>query len=491
MGTFSSGTGLISGFDIEGYVSQIMAIEGANRDKYKARIEDNTEEAEAVQELQNLVKAVQLQAANFNTFTVFENKTASSSNEDAMTATTKKWAQTGTYQFVVKSLASNHQFVTRNSYTNRTSSVGSGTISFEVGQGQLNRDIELNTLNGRTGIQRGKFQITNKAGNTAVIDLTTALSVNDVIKTINSSGIGVTASVSRDGLVLTDNTSGTGNFTVSEYGDGQTAADLGILQSTSESRIFGQDIINLSGYTLLSELNDGNGVRDLSTGITIASTDGSVPDAVINFSKSIDGDGYTIGALNSGSGVRLGKFNITDRNGMQVTVDVSEMDSNSTTIDQLINEINRQASEGGLDLTFSYEGKSGITITDNSEAFSSTDDDERKGKFTIEDIEGGNTASDLGIDYSTTSSTISGTNIWKMETLSDAMAAINYSVSANLYGNNIYTASINASGNGLTINSQAAGGFTVTSNNGLAAEDLGIATSGTAVEGVLNGKAII
>ena len=484
MGTFSSGTGLISGFDIEGYVTQIMEIEGANRDNYVDRLSASEEEQDALIELQSLVISVQTSVANFNSSNIFEGKIASSSNEDVLTATAKTWAATGTYQFVVKSLATNHQFVTRNSYSSRDSSVGTGTLSLEVGQGQLAKDIDLNLLNGRTGVQRGTFEITDKSGTTAVIDITTALSVNDIIDAINDSDADVTASVSEDGLVITDNSGGDGNLIIEDIGSGQTAADLGIAKSTSESRIIGDDIISLSEYTLLSELNDGNGVRDLSSGITVQTynkRDVELNSYSFNFSDTItdkDGESYYVHALNSGSGVRLGKFQITDRNGQTAIIDVSNFDQNNTKISELVDEINRQATDAGLDLTFTYENQSGITVTDNSEGSSTTT--ERKSDFIIEDLEGGNTAADLGIADDTSGGTITGETIWSMETVGDMLAAINYRFENGTSAeSNFFTASIAEDGNGITItagddfiNDET---FSITSS-GSTAEDLGIET---------------
>ncbi len=499
MGTFSSGTGLISGFDIEGYVSQIMELEGKNRDTYATRIEDNTEEQDALKELQDLINSVQLSAANFGNTSVFEKKLSTSSDDDIMTASARTWATPGSYQFVVKSLATKHQFVTRNSYSSRDSSVGTGTISLEVGQGQLARDTDLTTLNGRTGIQRGKFQITDKSGTNAVIDLTTALSVNDVIAAINSSDADVTASVSGDGLVITDNSEGSGELIIAEYGDGQTAADLGILQSTSNSRIIGEDIVSLSEYSLLSELNDGNGIRDLDLGITIRPYNASSPEAEtsddinIKFSDNIDGSSKYLHALNSGSGIRLGIFKITDQNGISATIDVSDLDQDSITLDELVDEINNQTTAAGMDIEFKYLDSDRITVVDNSEALSTTDDGKRKSDFIIEDLEGGHTAADLGIENETSSSAIAGETIWKMETIADVIASINYDSANSVYGNKVYTASIAEDGNGLTITSADLDDFIIVDRGeGSAATDLGIATGYEPVtNSVVEGKALI
>lgn len=74
-----------------------------------------------------------------------------------------------------------------------------------------------------------KIQITDRSGNTAVIDLSATQTVDDVLKAINdSSTISVTASTDGDGLVLTDTTGSTSNnLTVIDLNGGSTASELG------------------------------------------------------------------------------------------------------------------------------------------------------------------------------------------------------------------------------------------------------------------------
>ena len=498
MGTFSSGTGLISGFDIEGYVTQIMAIESRNKTSYETRVEDNSYEQETLKAIQTKIMTVQLKAANFNTYNTFENKTASSSDEDAMTATAQNWATRGSYQFVVKSLATNHQIVTRNSFSSRDETVGSGTISFEIGQGQLARDTDINQLNGRTGVQRGKIEITDKSGTTDTIDLTTALSVNDVLKAINSSKAGIKASVSGDGIVIEDLSGGAGNLIVSDIGDGQTAKDLGIRQTTSASKFIGEDIVSLSRYSLLKELNDGNGIRDLTTAkfnIQASSTpEGGID---VSLSDKLSSDN-TLQSLNSGAGVRLGKFEITDRNNKSVVIDLS--DNNSFDSISIIKEkIESEASEAGLDLTVNFDGRSNIQIKDNSKPLTG-DDGERRSNLIINDLEGGSAAGDLGIEANVSSSTINGDTVWKMETLADVMAAINYNSQnyKDSTGSKV-TVSIDPDSNQLKVVDNNGGIFsedkiTITAgeDDGMAASDLGLLTGEDGIEGSeFQGKALV
>jgi flagellar hook-associated protein 2 len=88
-------------------------------------------------------------------------------------------------------------------------------------------------LNGTQGVRRGVVRITDREGGTAKIDLTTAVTLDDVLDAINSqSTANVKASVQGDHLVITDLTgAATGTLTVKDLSGGYAAADLGIAGS--------------------------------------------------------------------------------------------------------------------------------------------------------------------------------------------------------------------------------------------------------------------
>lgn len=127
----------------------------------------------------------------------------------------------------------------------------------------LNINTPLASLNGGTGVALATFNITDRAGNAAVIDISLATDVNDVINTINgAAGLNITASLnaSQTGLQLADS-SGTilQSLTVTEVGAGTTAGDLGILR-VSDGNIVGSDLNPiLTATTLITDLDGGNG----------------------------------------------------------------------------------------------------------------------------------------------------------------------------------------------------------------------------------------
>lgn len=113
--------------------------------------------------------------------------------------------------------------------------IAADTTSTVVQSGDLNRRYlneatTLAGLNGGDGIAAGSFQLTDKAGSSAVINLSgsTFQTVGDLLAAINAAAVSVTASINStgDGILLTDTSGGGGALTVSDLNGGKTAADL-------------------------------------------------------------------------------------------------------------------------------------------------------------------------------------------------------------------------------------------------------------------------
>jgi flagellar hook-associated protein 2 len=107
----------------------------------------------------------------------------------------------------------------------------------------LDEATSLSSLNGGDGISAGSFKITDKAGGTAIINLTGSSfrTLDDLITSINGSGVAVTASINTtgDGLLLTDTSGGNGSLGVEDLNGGKAAADLRIKGSTTTTKIDG------------------------------------------------------------------------------------------------------------------------------------------------------------------------------------------------------------------------------------------------------------
>ena len=62
-----------------------------------------------------------------------------------------------------------------------------GVLTIELGGGDLTSQTDLASLNGGDGVRRGLFRITDRSGASSVIDISSAVTLDDVIKKINTS----------------------------------------------------------------------------------------------------------------------------------------------------------------------------------------------------------------------------------------------------------------------------------------------------------------
>jgi len=524
MGTISSSNGLMSGLDIENIVSQLMMIEQRPVDLLTGRIEELTTQQTALMELQARVMALQAASASFNEQSIFQQKAVTSSNEDILTATANQYATAGNYRFTVKQLASNHHFVS-SGYTSLDSSVGTGTLSFEMGNGQMVRPTELSFLNGQQGFVRGAMTITDRAGNTAQVDLSAAMTVQDVLDTINATAnLNVEATVSGDQFIITDtSTAGTATLEIT----GLTAQSLGIAGTASPSdpsQIVGQDILRITLDSAIGLLNDGNGVRGFDFGDDLVfKQDGLDLFAVDLRDKLFATVGEpdasnTLQGLNGGAGVRLGNFRITDQNGRSVDIDLNElaalpeMQTKPMTLGHVEAFIQTKIDErnvainpdydpenadtdfsGMMKIAFSFGAADHITLTDQSSAFATDDDGERLSHFIVEDLEGGHAAADLGIVADVEGTTIAGEKIWRTDTVGDIINAVNnhwlnYDSTLTSENHRLVSLALDDAGDGLTLDYHGAGSLTI--DNTDAANDLGIAATDP-LTGTLTGRRLI
>ena len=310
MGTITSGVGLISGLDIDGIVSQLIAIEGRPKVFIQTRNQVLQSQQIAYQDINARLLSLGLTAGSFAKSSLYDSTLSTSSDESVMTITSTTSAVPNNYAFTVDRLASAQQVITRGFVDSDTTALSTGSVTFEFGDGGLETNTRLAEFNNGAGVRRGKIQITDESGNSATIDLTKAITVNDVLDKINgATSIGVTATASDTGFKLTDTSSGGGTLTVTNAtGSAGTSVDLGFDNLTEVSGVYSTGSVReLNSNTLLSSLNDGNGLR-MRDGIgtngidfTFAFRDGSTG-AAINIRPVANTDGtaaITVGDLMS------------------------------------------------------------------------------------------------------------------------------------------------------------------------------------------------
>ena len=484
MSGISAGIGLISGIDRTSLIDQLMAIESRPVRILEARVRSVDVRRAAFLGLSAQIIALQSAARRFEQISAFRQFNSASTNESILTADAGESAQQGVHSFRVHALATNHSVLSRGFHDADTTPVGVGSLTISEGQSRINRGTELNALNGGFGVGRGVITITDRAGGSADVDLTRAVTVQDILTAINGAeSLNVRArvtgvplgAVTGDRIVIEDLTTDldvTGNLVIADKGFTTTAADLGIVADTSERRVDGKDLIRLSLSTSLSHLNDGNGV-----GIARFGGDDLV---IIKGGTTNESFNVSLGnlltfetdlrALNNGAGVRLdgpSVIRLTDRSGASVDVDLSDLDlANGVNIQDVIDRIERETESGGVKISVAMVNSS-LQILDATKL-----EGENAGNLIVEDI-AGFLAADLGILGDVAGDDIQGRDIYRVSTIGDVINAINYAPGNN---NAILQASLSADGKGIRLQALEFGSTVTVSagENSSAAEDLGL-----------------
>lgn len=375
MSGISSGVGLISGINSSQIIDQLLAIDARPKTLIQRRVAQLQQQQAGILDLTSKLSALKTAAGKFNTLNVFKSRAATVSNADVLSATASAGASVGSYTFLVDRTVSTQQLLSR-AFSDRTStSIGATSLTVESPRARLDSDTELAQLNGGSGVSRGKIVITDRAGNSATIDLTRAASVSEVLRAINTNGNArVTASVDGGKFVLTDNTSGTGSLSVRSDAGYTTAESLGLNQSVNASSISGNNVYTIGDGTTLASLNDRNGIR---------------------FSRAAGNGSYD--------------FTIQTRDGGTFNIDISDLYNGTNgarssgpvaTVEQLKQRIAQQTNNK-VQLSVRTDGR-GFQLVDSTTGTSA---------FTVSDFANVGAAQDLGIIGTTTGNTITGTTV--------------------------------------------------------------------------------
>lgn len=322
MSGVTSGVGLFSGIDRNQIINQLLQIEAQPRTQAQARLVQFQAINAAYLDLSSRMQALKTAANSIRTKNIFGSAAATSSDDKVLTATANADAAVGSYTFIVDRLVSTQQRLSKGFADKTTTGLGATSFSFESGKARLDRDMSLSDLNDGKGVERGKIVITDSKGNAATIDLSKAATVNDVLEAINGNGVAkVTASV-RDGkFVIKDTAGGSSTWSISDATGSTAATSLGVAATglSAGATSTGSTVYRAHSDTLLSTLNDGNGVAIKST----------VGHAAYNFSINVDGD--------------VIKVNVGD----VYDTDVKKTDSAVTTMGGVVKRINDALTAGG------------------------------------------------------------------------------------------------------------------------------------------------
>ncbi|NNJ27178.1 flagellar filament capping protein FliD [Alienimonas chondri] len=125
--------------------------------------------------------------------------------------------------------------------------------------------VLLRNVGGPDGVVGGEIRLTNRDGASAVLDLSSAESLDEVVAAINNSGLDLRAEVGEKGLTLTDSSGGAGSLLIEDV-TGTLATDLGIEGSFADDEATGGAIArrSIGRATALADFTDGNAVGNLT-----------------------------------------------------------------------------------------------------------------------------------------------------------------------------------------------------------------------------------
>ncbi len=277
MGTITTGTGLISGIDYASLIDQLIQIESGSVKLVENRNTVLTAQQTALQDVNAKLLALKFSTDSLTTPGLFNSSISTSSNESVLTVTSGSGAVPGNYNFTVDKLVSSQQVLTKGFKDTDDTSIGSGILTFDKGNSRLDSNTKLSDLNGGNGVTRGIIRVTDRSGAVGLIDLSRAVTINDVIEAVNSAtNVSVRATVTGDGLTITDNTGlSSGDLTITNAGITETASSLGIAGTSATGAITGSQINYVGEDTLLSSLNDGQGIYISDSQAEFSITDGA------------------------------------------------------------------------------------------------------------------------------------------------------------------------------------------------------------------------
>jgi len=447
MGRIQSNVGLITGIPITDTVDQLISVAAQPRDLLTTRNQGLQQQQLAVNSLSSRLLSLKFDLGKLKVSTPFQSRSVTSSNTEALTATITSTGRPplSTVSLQPVQTASSQQLISQR-FESLDDIQNTGLLSFGFG-GSVNEGIALDELNDGTGVSRGEIKITDLAGNSAIIDLSLARTVDEVVEAINNqSALNITASVDGDRFTLTDNVGGASNLTVLEVNGGTTAADLGLSGIvTTDATVSGADVYGLHRGLKLSRLNDGNGVRTQENlnDIKITLADGTEKELDLSAATSL---GDVIDLINEDEDL-AGKITAAiagDENRLQLT--------DSTSGGSTFSVVDSTTGSAAADLGITTEASSGVITGERLIAG-------LRDTLTSSLNGGAGLGTQGSIDLTDRNGTTTNVDLSAAETLEEIVTAINNAGST-------VTAAINNAGSGILLTDTSGGTGNLTIANG-------------------------
>ena len=249
--------GVGSGLDINSLVTQLVAAEGGPASIRLAQREAATQaEISALGSLKSSLAGFQSALQGLDTLSDFRKRAAVSADEERFTASATDAAVPATYSVEVVKLAEAHKLASQG-YAGSTTSVGSGTLTIQVG-----------TASFQVAIDATATSLADIRG--AINDATTNTGVSATIVTVDDGSGG-----SESKLLLTADATGTANaITVTVDDDDGSDSDTNGLSALVYDPLPG------SGVTNLSELNAATDAEIEIDGQTVTRGSNTIGDAI-------------------------------------------------------------------------------------------------------------------------------------------------------------------------------------------------------------------
>ncbi|MBW3541457.1 MAG: flagellar filament capping protein FliD [Planctomycetes bacterium] len=302
MSTLRTGIGLISGLKTAELVDALIAAQRAAVRRLESRVAGFEATDAGLSTLDANLVSLKAAAQGLGETSRFSTFSVTNSDSSRLLVTAGSAAVPGTYRFQPVRQAATHEVTSRGFASADQQAIGTGTVTIADG-GRLEAPTPLDFLNGGEGVRRGTIRITDRAGNTADVDLANAYTIDDVREAIDAAdGLSVTATTSGGRLVLTDTSGSTStNLSVVDLAGGFAAADLGIAASVASSTLTGSEVYYLTSDFTLDRLGDGNTLHRLAGApdLRITPADGVAFDVTLDEAQTL---GDVIDAINDHAG---------------------------------------------------------------------------------------------------------------------------------------------------------------------------------------------
>jgi flagellar hook-associated protein 2 len=306
-------TGVGSGLDIDGLVSQLMAAERAPMDRRLLNRESRlTSDISALGSFKSHLSSFKSSLSSASAPSTYHQRNATSSNAKALDVTATQRAALGTYSVSIEGLAAAQSLAIRDTFVSTISEVGTGTLTFTFGTTGYTPDAS-NPVNNANDTYDSFVAKAGLASQTVTISNADS-SLSGVRDAINRADIGVSAAIVNDGggyrLVLSSDKAGAENgiqISVSDSGDSNNTDGNGLSRLAFNSSAGVSNVIQTvagadARFTVngLSLTSDTNTVTDALDGMTLTLKEKTTSAATVSISDNTAGIKSAITAFVSG-----------------------------------------------------------------------------------------------------------------------------------------------------------------------------------------------